>query len=89
MRQGAEEIRARKERDFQSYGWPLNSVTLFKHIGRILMASDDDCMVVVGILRKAGNKWTQLLGILVREEDKPRVLGMFFNAMVLLFVLEM
>ena len=42
---------------FQSYRRPLAMVTLFKHLGRVLMVVDEKWMVVVENLRKAQKSW--------------------------------
>ena len=39
--------------DFQSYIRPIELVTFFKYLGRIMTASDEYFPVVVGNLRKA------------------------------------
>ena len=70
------------ERSFQAYSRPLATVTLFKYLGRVLTAADDDWPVVVGNLWKTWESWDQLARILVREGASPRVSGMFFKAVV-------
>ena len=48
-----EELRESSQRAFQAYGEPLETVTSFKYIGRVLTAGDDDCPAVAGNLRNA------------------------------------
>ena len=78
----AEEVRAIKERDFQAYVQPLNLVTSFKYLGRILTASDDDWPVVVGNLRKVRKKWVWLSRILGWAGDKLQLSEILFRAVV-------
>ena len=70
------------ERAFQAYGRPLVMVTLFKYLGRVLTAVDDNWPAVVGNLQKAQMSWAWMTRILEREGASPRVLGMFFKAVV-------
>ena len=49
-----------------------------------------DCQAVVGNLRKARKIWTQMKRILVREGADPRILGVFFKAVVqVVFLFEL
>ena len=47
------EMRESSERAFKAYGAPLENVTTFRYLGRLLEAGDDDWLVVVGNLGKA------------------------------------
>ena len=47
------ELREILERDFEVYGEPLENVTVFRYLGRMLTAGDDDWISVVGNLGKA------------------------------------
>ena len=69
-------------RDFQAYGSPLEMVTSFKYLGRILTDLDDDWPAVVGDLRKSRKSWTRLSRVLVREGVNPILSGIFFKAVV-------
>ena len=71
-----------EENAFQAYGRPLVMFTLFKYLGRVLMAVDENWLAAVGNLRKKWKSWTWMAKILVREVDIPRVSGMFFKAVV-------
>ena len=87
-----EKMQERAERGFQAYGRPLAKVTLFKYLGRVLTAADDNWPEVVGNLWKAWKSWEQMVRIVVREGAIPWVLGVFFKAVVqkvLLFGSEM
>ena len=46
-------MRESSERAFKAYGEPLENVTTFRYLGRLLEAGDDDWLVVVGNLGKA------------------------------------
>ena len=85
-------MRTSTEKDFQAYGWPLTSVSLYKYLAKITLALNDDWPVVAGNLMKARNIWARLSRILGREWSNPQVTGMLFKAVVqvvLLFRLEM
>ena len=79
------------DRAFHAYEEPLEVVTLFKYLGRLLTAVDDDCPVVVDNLRKDRKSWVQMTRVLIRKGRDPKVLGLLFKAVVhaeLLFGVE-
>ena len=85
------ETRENSERAFEAYGAPIESVTVFKYLGRILTATDYDWPEVVGNLGKARRSWVQLSRVLIREVSDPKVSMAFYIAVtqaVLLFGLE-
>ena len=85
------EMRASSERAFEAYMEPLENVTAFRYLGRVLTAGDDDWLVVVGNLEKARKSWGRLSRILSREGADPKVSGSFYKAVaqaVLLFGAE-
>ena len=67
------------ERSFKAYGAPLENVTAFKYLGRVMTAGYDDWHAVVGNLQRARKSWEQLLRILSREGADPKVSGHFFK----------
>ena len=67
------ERRENSERSFEAYGKPIESVTEFKYLGRILTATDDDWPEVVGNLRKVRRSWGRLPRVLGREGADPKV----------------
>ena len=73
----AEDMRESAARAFQDYGRPLEMVTLFKYLGRTMMALDKGWSVVVGNLQNAWKSWARLARIMGREGDIPRVTGFF------------
>ena len=49
---------------FQAYGEPLETVTSFKYMGRVMTAGDDNCPVVAGNLIKYWKSWMRMTRIL-------------------------
>ena len=45
---------------FEAYGEPLENVTAFKFLGRVMTTGDDDWPAVVGNLHKARKSWGRL-----------------------------
>ena len=74
-----EEIRESSERAFQAYGAPLENVTSFKYMGRVMTVGDDYWPKVVGNLQKVRKIWGQISRILIREGADPKVSGHFFK----------
>ena len=86
------ETRESLERALEAYGEPLENVTTFRYLGRVLKAGDYDWLTVVCKLGKARKSWGRLSQILSREEADPKVSGNFYKAVehaVLLFKAEM
>ena len=52
-----EELREIKERAFESYADPLENVSVFKYLGRLMTAVYYDCPAVVGNLQRARKSW--------------------------------
>ena len=77
-----EDMRESVTRDFQAYRRPIETVTSFKYLGRIMMASENYWPSVVGNLQKAQKSWDCLRRILVRERACPRVSGILFKAVL-------
>ena len=66
-------------------------MVVFRYLGRIITATDDDWQAVVSKLRKARKKWERMPSILRREGGNARTYGNFFKAVmqeVLIFGLE-
>ena len=57
---------------FQAYGRPLDLVSDFKYLGRVVTSSDDNCPEVVGNLSKARGRWAQISRILRYEGADPQ-----------------
>ena len=76
------ELRDSTERDLEAYGKPIETVTRFKYLVRVMTAEDDDSTAVSGNLVKAQTSWGRLTKILSREGADKRVSGNFFKAVV-------
>ena len=67
---------------------PIDNVSEFRYLGRVLTAGDDDWLTVAGILGKARKSWERLSWSLGHEGADLRVSGNFYKAVaqaVLLF----
>ena len=76
---------------FKAYGRPLETVTSFKYLGRVLAALDDYWLTVVRNLRNSWKSWSLLLIIMGTEVASPILSGMLFQVVVqaaLIFGLE-
>ena len=78
----AEEGRAVTYRSFRDYGRPLEMVTSFRYLGRVILAADNDWPAVVRDLARARAVWKRMTRILSREGAEPRVSGFFFKSVV-------
>ena len=90
-RLAAEEEREVTDRDFSAYGTPLETVTSFKYLGRVISEMGENCLEVVTNLALAKTFWSRMLRILSQEVAAPRLSGLFFKAeiqAVLLFGAE-
>ena len=81
-RLAAEEEMAITSRAFRAYGHPLEMVTSFKYLGRVISKADYYWTAVVRNLAKAQAVWQRLTRILSREGAAPWVSGFFFKAVV-------
>ena len=70
------------EMAFEVYGKQLKTVPIFKYLGRILTAGDNDWPAVAGNLGKARKSWGRIKRILSREGEDKRVSGKVFKAVV-------
>ena len=71
------ELRDSTEMDFEAYGKPLETVSTFKYLGRVMTAGDDDWTEVAGNLLKVRKSWGRLSRILSREGADKKVSGTF------------
>ena len=79
------------ERAFHAYGQPMETVSEFRYLGRLLTATDDDWSAVAGNIRKSWVSWGRLAQVLGREGADPKVSRSFYTAVtqqVLLFGAE-
>ena len=70
-------MRESKESEFEAYVALLGNVTVFKYLGEVMTAVDDDWPAVVVNLWKSRKSWGRLLRILSQEGADPKVLGHF------------
>ena len=63
----AEEERAVTSRAFSTYGPPLEIVTYFRYLGRVILGADENCPLVVWNLVKVRAVWRRTTRILSRE----------------------
>ena len=78
----AEEDRDVTTRVFSAYERPLEMVTFFKYLGRMILEADDNWTAVVKNFYRAMKVWSRMLRILSTEGAAPWVSGLFFNAVV-------
>ena len=81
-------MRENSEQAFHAYGKPMEAVSEFRYLGRLLTATDDDWLEVAGNIRKARVSWGRLARVLGREGADPKVSRSFYTAVtqqVLLF----
>ena len=84
-------MRGNSERAFHAYGKPMEAVSEFCYLGRMLTAADDDWPAVAGNIRKALVSWGRLARVLGRERADPKLSRSFYTAVtqqVLLFGAE-
>ena len=62
---------------FGAYGAPLENLTAFRYLLRVVTAGDDYWAAVVGNLQRASNSWGRLSRILSQEGEDPKVSGDF------------
>ena len=62
-----EEMGGDSERAFQAYREPMETVTLFKYMGRVLTSWDKDWPTGASNLMKDWKSWTRMTRILVWE----------------------
>ena len=81
-RLAGEEARLGAETALTAYGTPIAQVTLFKYLGKILTAADDNWPPVVRNLWKARRKWAQMTRVLGREGDDAQTSGQIYLEVV-------
>jgi len=77
-----EEARLAREQVFTIYGEPLQSVIVFKYLGRPLSSTDDDWPALYRNLSRARKRWGQVRRVLTRDGATPKISGMFYKAIV-------
>ena len=64
------------------YGCPLDMVTSFRYLGRVILTVDDNWPEVIRNLVNPRAVCRRIIRILSREGARPRVSGFFFKAVV-------
>ena len=59
------------ERAFRAYGGPMEAVTEFRYLGRLLTDTDNNWPKVDGNIKKARRSWVRLVKVLGREGGRP------------------
>ena len=81
-RLAAEEEREVITRAFSAYGRPLEMMTSFKYLGRLILATDNYWPSVLRNLDRAKKVWSRMSRILSMEGAALRALGLFFKAVI-------
>ena len=74
------EMQENSERAFHAYGKPMEAVSEFCYLGRMLTATDDDWPAVAGNIRKVRVSWGRLARVMGREGADPKVSRSFYTA---------
>ena len=61
---------------------PIQKVSAFKYLGRILSANDDDLPAVIANVRCARQRWGQVAQLLVWEGTSVSMMSYFYKAVV-------
>ena len=72
------ETRESLERALSAYGKPMEAVTEFRYLGRLLTATGDDWPAVAGNIKKARRSWGRMSWVLGREGADPKVSRTFY-----------
>ena len=65
-----------------AYGRPLNRVTSFRYLGRVILVANEDWPAVIRNLAKAREVCRTILRVLSKEGAKLRVSGFFFKSVI-------
>ena len=68
--------------EFVISGQPIETVTEFKYLGRVLASDDDDWPAVKANIHKARKRWGQVARILSREGATTSTMAYFYKAVV-------
>ena len=67
---------------FKVNGQPIETVSEFKYLGRVLADNDDDWPAVKANIKKARGRWRQVAQILAREGATTGTMAYFYKAIV-------
>jgi hypothetical protein len=78
------EVRAHAAQNgiFTIAGEEMEKVTQFRYLGKPVLQNDSDNRAIRYNIAKAQGKWRMFSRILAREGAKPKVMGMFYKAVV-------
>ena len=74
--------RAVVETVFNVDGVPIENVSEFKYLGRVVKSNDDDRPAMKANMKKARAAWGRISGILTREGANPKAMASFYKAIV-------
>jgi hypothetical protein len=74
--------KAVRETAFNVQGMPIENVTEFKYLGRVVNNKDDDRPTVMENLKKARMKWGRISRILSKDGANPKAMASFYKAIV-------
>ena len=77
-----QEERAVTSRAFSAYGHPLEIVKSFRHLGKVILAAENNWTAVVRNLEKVRAVWKRMTRIFSREETEPWMYSFFFKYVV-------
>jgi hypothetical protein len=60
----------------------LENVDQFSYLGRPILANDDDIGAIRHNITKARKKWQTLSQILTRQGARPKIMGVFYKAVI-------
>jgi hypothetical protein len=78
----AERAHKALQQTFTAYGAELESVEVFKYLGRLLAYNNNDARAVRGNLKKARGVWARLSRTIRAENASPCACGIFYKATV-------
>ena len=82
-----EEERAVTYREFSAYGLPLEMVTSFQYLRRLILLADENWPAVVWNFARARAAWKRKMRILSREGVELHFYRFFFKSVVLAVLL--
>ena len=75
-----EELRESTERSIEAYDAPLEHVTAFKYLKRVMTVVDNDWPAGVGNLQRVSKSWGYFLRILILEGADLKLLVHFYKS---------
>jgi exonuclease III len=74
-------------RTFQLRDQPIETVTAFRYLGRVITSRDNDWEAARRNLHKAKERWASISRILMRESATPRISALFYKATIMTILL--